>query len=707
MLFLELACIRWMAAYVVFLQFFTNVVLLASFLGMSCGCLAARRKHDWLSDLPFIALAGVASAIATTGIYHYWTGLVFNVGNQTSPQEVFFGTEARNADVAQFVVPIELVAGAFFLVVAFIFVGLGQILGRAFDSCSNRLAGYAWNIAGSVAGIVMFSSLSFAELSPGWWFLIPCCGVAYFLYRAQKLTFLRVFALVALVVGTSVPMDWLYSAQETRWSPYYQVVRDKRTSLVTVNSISHQFLIPFGDGAAVYSLIHLLQRDSGGKPFRDTLVIGAGTGNDTAHALRFGVDHIDAVEIDPVIHDIGVRYHPDRPFDDPRVVSHIDDGRHFLRTTDRKFDLVVYALVDSLILQSSYANIRLESYLFTKEAFADVRRVLKPGGVFVMYNYFRQGWIVERVVAMAQEAFGCAPLVFSLPPQETLTSSSAAGLTMIVAGCDQNIADAFRQHESFWLDSRTPRNLDFDGFALDPGKLPAERQEVLSRIVPTRIVHDGAPVIETTDAWPFLYLRGRLVPDLTIRSILLLGGLGWGMVYFFLPKRRITFHNRMFFLGAAFMLLEAKAVVQMALLFGSTWLVNSLVFTTALILILLANIYVLKVRNIEVWRHYAALLVVLAASILLPLDAFLAGNWLWRYGAPALLTLGPMFFAGVIFARTFRLSPDPDQALGSNIAGSVLGGLSEAASMLLGFRYLPLLAAVFYLLSVWRGRSSD
>jgi hypothetical protein len=161
----------------------------------------------------------------------------------------------------------------------------------------------------------------------------------------------------------------------------------------------------------------------------------------------------------------------------------------------------------------------------------------------------------------------------------------------------------------------------------------------------------------------------------------------------------------MFFLGAGFMLLEAKAVVQMALLFGSTWLVNSLVFTTALILILLANFYALKQRNIGLWRHYAALLAVLAASIVFPLDTFLTGNWLWHYGAPALLTLGPMFFAGVIFARTFHAASDPDRAFGSNIAGAVLGGLSEAASMLLGFRYLPLLAMAFYLLSVWPGRS--
>src|SRR6185295_12680630 len=141
-------------------------------------------------------------------------------------------------------------------------------------------------------------------------------------------------------------------------------------------------------------------------PFRNVLIIGAGSGNDLAHALRFGTSQIDAVEIDPVIQDIGRNYHPDHPYQDPRVVRHLDDGRHFLRTTDRKYDLVVYALVDSLILHSGYSNIRLESYLFTKEAFADVQRVLKPGGTFVTYNYFRQGWIVARVAEMAASAFG-------------------------------------------------------------------------------------------------------------------------------------------------------------------------------------------------------------------------------------------------------------------------------------------------------------
>jgi hypothetical protein len=157
----------------------------------------------------------------------------------------------------------------------------------------------------------------------------------------------------------------------------------------------------------------------------------------------------------------------------------------------------------------------------------------------------------------------------------------------------------------------------------------------------------------------------------------------------------------MFFLGAAFMLLETKAVVQMALLFGSTWLVNSAVFFSALVLILCANIYVLKVPSARLTLPYAALLASLAVSVLVPLDIFLSGGIVWRYVLPCLLALGPMFFAGIIFARSFRDEAHPEHALGSNIAGSMIGGLAEQFSTLLGFQHLLILAICFYLLSTW------
>src|SRR2546421_2897106 len=105
-LFLELACIRWFSANVVFLQFFTNIVLIACFLGMSCGCLAARKRWDWLASFPLVGPGTFTAAPATIWVYNYWGGLAGDVGHQALPQEGFFGTEDRDPDLAKFALPI-------------------------------------------------------------------------------------------------------------------------------------------------------------------------------------------------------------------------------------------------------------------------------------------------------------------------------------------------------------------------------------------------------------------------------------------------------------------------------------------------------------------------------------------------------------------------------------------------------------------------
>jgi hypothetical protein len=703
-LFLELASIRWFAATVIFLQFFTNVVLLASFLGMSCGCMVAHKRRDWLAAFPNLALGAVVAALAIWTAYEAWSGFAIDVGHQSSPQEIFFGTEYRNPDVAKFTIPIDVIAGLFFVLIALMFVGLGQVLGRAFDAYPNRVMGYTLNIGGSLVGIIGFSLLSLVHAPPAVWFLIICAGIACLLRQAGSLTLPRGVVLAALLLAVTLPsIKQARNGAETHWSPYYAVEYQPGDLRITVNNIGHQQMVPFNVGGSSYSLIHLLQKAAGNSPFQDMLIIGAGSGNDIDHALRYGVGRIDAVEIDPVIQSIGMRANPDRPYSDARVVRHLDDGRHFLRTTDHKYDLVTYALVDSLILHSGYANIRLESYLFTEQALEDIKATLKPDGLFVTYNFFRQGWVVERVAAMAEKVFGCKPLVISLPYREALPSSSPTGFTMIIAGCNQRIADAFAKDKTFWLNTLPVRNQTVDGFTIQPDALPAVEQNDWQKIAPTTIVHEAGAPRFATDDWPFLYLQDRLIPDLSIRSMVLLGMLGVGMVYLFLPKAsgRFRIDGRMFFLGAAFMLLESKAVVQLALLFGSTWLVNSLVFFTALVLILLANLYELKAAPERLLWHYAGLVALLTAAIMVPFDVFLSGGIFIRYVVPCALALGPMFFAGVIFALSFRDSANPDMAFGSNIAGSVVGGLAESFSMLLGFQYLLLLAIAFYLLSAW------
>jgi hypothetical protein len=237
-LFLELACIRWFAATVIFLQFFTNVVLLGCFLGMSCGCMAARQRRDWLGHFPMLALGTVVAALGVLAVYKFWSGLAIDVGHQASPQQVFFGTEYRDPDVARFAVPIELIVAACFVLVALMFVGLGQVLGRVFDAYPDRVMGYTLNIGGSLVGITGFSLISLVQAPPAVWFFISCAGIAYLLHQAGGLTWLRTLALAAVVVDVTVPSA--YRARygtETFWSPYYAVEFQASGLAINVNNI--------------------------------------------------------------------------------------------------------------------------------------------------------------------------------------------------------------------------------------------------------------------------------------------------------------------------------------------------------------------------------------------------------------------------------------------------------------------------------------
>ena len=101
------------------------------------------------------------------------------------------------------------------------------------------------------------------------------------------------------------------------------------------------------------------------------------------------------------------------------------------------------------------------------------------------------------------------------------------------------------------------------------------------------------------------------------------------------------------------MLIETKAVVQMALLFGSTWIVNSIVFCAVLVMILVANLFVLRVRPRSLAPYYVGLLLSLVASAVIPLDAFLGLSREWQIAGSCLLAFTPVLFAGVVFAVSF------------------------------------------------------
>lgn len=702
-LFFELACIRWFSAYVVFLQFFTNVVLIAAFLGMSLGCVCANARTDWLARLPWLIAVSMGLAAALAVAYRADLGFTIDLAGQSrAPQVVFFGAEYRDKDIASFAVPMELVAALFFVLITLMFIGPGQVMGRCFDRDRDRVMAYLMNVAGSLAGILAFALASYTEAPPAVWFAVALTGLGYFLRADGKLTparlrMLAAAAAMAVLTSFSLAQDYDY-----HWSPYYWMQHNRASGEISVNNSGFQQMVPVATVGSVYSLPYLLNRDAGGEAFEDVLVIGAGSGNDVAAALRQGARHVDAVEIDPAIARLGKRFHPDRPYDDARVALYLNDGRNFLRETDKRYDLVVYALVDSLILHSSVSNVRLESFLFTLQALKDVKRAMKPGGMFVVYNLMRQGWLVHRIAGMVEEVFGSAPIVITLPSiPEVRDTEAFKGFTVILAGNTAHVGQAFHDHGTFWLNPAAARHDGVNAFAASP---PAPVSDEWHAIAPARLVRAEAPLAPATDDWPFLYLRAPAVPAFYLRAALLMAGLGLAIYLWQARGGGLALNGRMFFLGAGFLLLETKAVVHMALVFGSTWVVNSFVFASVLAMILAANVYVLKARRVRVAWHYGLLLAAIAVNALVPLDAFLAGGVVWRVVVPCVMVMSPIFFAGVVFAVSFRDSRAPHRDFGANIAGAVVGGFSEYLSMLLGFQHLLLVAAAFYALSALLGR---
>jgi SAM-dependent methyltransferase len=706
-LFFELACIRWFGSTVVFLTFFTNLVLMACFLGVSVGCLAARRSANFMNGFIPLTLLAVGLAYGLLWSYSRFDHLLIDVGGQQSPQQIYFGTDARVKDPSTFVVPIEAIAGVFFVLIALVFLGLGQVMGRRFERIPNRVAAYSADILGSLTGIAVFGALSYWHAPAVVWFVIALGLSLVFVSRFRILQIGAALAILAFVARVDWPSAPPGFPIENVWSPYYQVSYKPRARWIDVNNVGHQGMQRLDQGGSAYMLPYLLNRDSGGPPFGDVLIIGAGSGNDVAAALAQGAKSVDAVEIDPVIQSIGKRHHPDAPYRDPRVHVHLDDGRSFVRKTEKSFDLAIYALVDSLVLHSGYSSIRLESFLFTEQAFRDIKAKLKPGGVFALYNFYRQGWVVGRLAKLAEKVFGTKPLVVSLPYQaEIKADNNQRGYItfLLVGNTDSSVVDRIRsklaESGSFWLNPEPLFNRTINGYGEQPPPRSDPRIPEFNKIGPARV--DLASIDRTpTDDWPFLYLREPAIPALNLRGMAIVGILSLLILLLFAPVRRFRPNGQMFFLGAGFMLLETKGVVHMALLFGSTWMVNSIVFFAILSLILLSNLYVLVVKPRRLAPYYALLIVSLAINGLVPMTEFLALPGVSKVIASCGVVYLPVFFAGVIFASAFRDSDRPDVDFGSNIGGIILGGLTEFASLVVGFNNLLWIAIAYYLLSAW------
>jgi SAM-dependent methyltransferase len=650
LLFVELLLIRWVPANVKYVGFFSNFLLMATFLGIGVGILLGRHA-------PRLVISPFAPLLLATVFLVY--GAQLNIQARDAG-EIIFGLDASNsADVNFIVLPLLIV------LVAALTASLALPLGPLLRSMPP-LRAYAIDIAGSMLGIAGFTALAYLGTGPTAWFVVTGALLLLLALGAGPTPWSVLGGVsMVLVIGASAAIA---SASLDAWSPYYRISAygtdlnrastdpaDHRPPFyLSVDGIPHQQVL----GAELASTSGLHSQAYAWFPnrtFERVLVIGAGSGTDTALALARGAKHVDAVEIDPEIAQIGRDFNPDGVYTDPRVTVYVNDGRAFLNQSHEKYDLIVYALTDSLTLVSSTAGVRLESFLFTEESLRAARDHLAPDGLFAMYNFYRESWLVTKLDTMLGNVFGHR--LVRLP-------SPAAAIFGAGPAVD----------------------------ALAGAPPPGDRVDALSD-------GGGPDPRPATDDWPFLYLRtGTIAPYylaglaflIAFAAITVLGAARATAT----PLRRFSPH--FFTLGVAFLLLETKSLVTFSLLFGTTWVVNALAFFAILASVLLAIVINARLRLRRPALLYGALFVAVAVAWLIPADALLIDPPELRYALAAAIAFAPVFFANLVFTYSFRDTTSADMAFASNLLGAMVGGALEYVALVTGFRALLVIVGILY-----------
>jgi SAM-dependent methyltransferase len=638
-LYVELLLIRWIPANVVYVGYFSNFLLMGSFLGIGVGILLGR--DGWNPRVPIFALLLFAVVVTVSQAQ---LNLIFN-----STSDVYFGLAetSQNANTNYVVLPLVVALTA--AVLACVSLPLGPLL-----RSMPPLRAYACDVAGSLAGIVLFSALSALDTSPAAWFavlgvMLAILGLARGISPWSSVTVVCIVAVIAVALHLG-----------DLWSPYQRitVTRTADSVGIAVNGVPHQGF-SLNPHATPFPFYTQLSRWFPDRHFSNVLVIGAGAGNDTTVALAQGAEHVDAVEIDPVLLGLGKTMNPAQPYADPRVQTYVNDGRAYLRNTTKQYDLVVFAVTDSLALVSNTADLRLESFLFTVQAFDEVRDHLAPGGVFVLYNYYREPWVVEKLASMLQDSFGYPPIA------RLFSAGSGAGAVLATGPAIQ---------------------------ALHGGPPPGDRVDPVAT----------SSLPPATDDWPFLYLEEPSVASFYLAglaAVLLLALVSVAAVTRVrrIPLRRFSPH--FFVLGAAFLLLETRSLTTFSLLFGTTWLVNAFVFG-GILLSVLAAIGVNAVFRFQrtAWL-YAALCLSLLVAYVIPAESLLFDPAWLRYAVASAIAFAPVFLANLVFTRSFRDTATADMAFASNLLGAVAGGCLEYVALVTGFRALLLLLLGLYLVA--------
>ncbi len=653
-LFLELLFIRWLPSNILSLWYFSNIVLISSFLGIGVGAIISKKVSDLFKWFPVVLLLSVLFYISLR-----WLEVIIpSEGGEWLWNFHYRGNNFGNIDLS---LNIYATLALVFVINAVVFTFLGQKVGLLMSEFKAEKA-YGLDLLGAILGVVLFGLMT---MIGGWfghpilWFVIVGVVTLYFIKNDNK--FFTIGIICTLIMIASV----FVSSKNETWSPYYSIKTKNAEEggvQVYVNRFFFQHALDFNNNLKAkwkYLLPYHFSLPN------DLLILGAGSGNDVATANSVNVPNIDAVEIDPKVYEIGVNSHPAKPYQNPNVTVYIDDARTFLKKTDKKYDMIILGTLDSHALLSAMSTVRLDNFVYTVESLEDIKSHLSERGIAVLKFSAPNEEFALRLLRIASVAFSDVPSV------------------------------------AYWGDNSLFNVAFLAGPGLTQKEIDSLDTNLFTRVnVPSSINEPSLP----SDDWPYLYLKSRNIPSPYLKAVGILVSIAFVMIFIFLRKRKdilsLTSLN-FFVLGSAFLLLETKIITSLSLLFGSTWSVNAFVFGSILTMLYLANLFVSKkeIKNITV--VYVLLGLSLLLNYVLPPDYFLGMSyWLRGLLSTSVATL-PIFFSAIIFSYTFKQVSKENigSMYGVNLAGAVFGGFLEYSSMVFGLKSMYIIAAGLYLVS--------
>lgn len=690
-LFLELVLIRWISTEIRIFAYLQNTVLVVCFLGFGVGAFSCRKP---VSTREILLPLGVLIALLAIPVTRAGLGKISEMLSVLSDLLIWSRGDATGPWQALVKVGLGLAMTLVLMILIWeTFLPIGRLTGRFLADHPRTLWAYSVNVGGGLIGVWLFVLLSAREQPPWVWMVVFCGLLAGLMVVSAPRNGVKsrrgLWGMAALI-----PLAWLAGREpdaiEVHWSPYQKIALKPADPndfdmgrvgryMITVNSAWYQAMIdlssrnvaenpdifpPEMSGLSQYDIPFLLHKTP-----REALVVGAGTGNDVAGALRHGWPSVTAVEIDPAILDLGRRYHPERPYDSPKVKAVNDDARSFFASTKNQYDLILFGLLDSHTT-TAMTNARLDHYVYTVESLRQAKSLLAEGGVMALSFEVQKPYVADRMERAIREVFGQEPIRFQVPKNH-YGGGGVMFLTGDLDGVRQRLAD-------------NPR------LAATIAKWRAE--------APVPVT--GGTIVATDD-WPYIYLESPRVPSL---YFLLAGLLAVVFVYGLRGQGKADVLNgwnatrwHFFFMGAAFLLLEVQNISKASVVLGNTWQVNAVIISGVLTMVLLANLLVAFRPTLPLKAVYVGL--ILTCFLLYVADlSWLAFLPFW-VKAPLVgaLTGLPMLFSGVVFARSFSAAEtEKDQALGANVLGALVGGILQSMTFVTGTRSLLLAVAGLY-----------